>query len=156
MDEENLEHPKLTALGGSQADDWNNALIDQTLNSLWLTKDEEERLKQFSAVAWGLKGIAPKGEIEAMIAGQLIASHNAAMECYRRAMGPEQSFEGREDDFDYAGKLSRTHAALLEALDRIDGKGHQTVTVEHVHVHPGAQAVVGVVAPAVRPGGGNS
>ena len=33
-----------------------------------------------------LKGIGPKDEIEGMIAAQLIAADNAAMECYRRAM----------------------------------------------------------------------
>ena len=32
------------------------------------------------------------------MAAQLIASHTAAMECYRRAMIGEQSFEGRRED----------------------------------------------------------
>jgi hypothetical protein len=32
-----------------------------------------------------------------MIAAQLIAAHYAAMECYRRAMVSEQTFEGRQD-----------------------------------------------------------
>jgi hypothetical protein len=44
-----------------------------------------------------------------------------------------------------ANKLSRTYATLLEALNRHRGKGQQKVTVEHVHVHSGGQAVVGVV-----------
>jgi hypothetical protein len=39
----------------------------------------------------------------------------------------------------------RTYAMLLEALNRDRGKGQQKVTVEHVHVHEGGQAVVGVV-----------
>jgi hypothetical protein len=34
---------------------------------------------------------------------------------------------------------------LLEALNRHRGKGQQKVTVEHVHVHAGGQAVVGSV-----------
>jgi predicted Kef-type K+ transport protein len=33
-----------------------------------------------------------------------------------------------------ANKLSRTYAALLDALNRHRGKGQQKVTVEHVHV----------------------
>jgi hypothetical protein len=44
-----------------------------------------------------------------------------------------------------ANKLSRTCTMLLEALNRHRGKGHQKVTVEHVHVHAGGQAVVGMV-----------
>jgi hypothetical protein len=34
---------------------------------------------------------------------------------------------------------------ILEALNRHRGKGQQRVTVEHVHVHQGAQAIVGNV-----------
>jgi hypothetical protein len=34
---------------------------------------------------------------------------------------------------------------LLEALDRYRGTGQQKVTVEHVHVHSGGQAIVGAV-----------
>jgi hypothetical protein len=34
---------------------------------------------------------------------------------------------------------------LLEALNRHRGKGQQKVTVEHVHVHSGGQAVIGMV-----------
>jgi thiol-disulfide isomerase/thioredoxin len=45
----------------------------------------------------------------------------------------------------HASKLSRTFAMLLEALNRHRGKGQQKMTVEHVHVHSGGQAVVGMV-----------
>ena len=41
-------------------------------------------------------------------------------------------------------------AAQVEALQRYRGKGQQKVTVEHVHVHAGGQAIVG----AITPGGG--
>ena len=80
-----------------------------------------------------------------MIGAQLLAAHNAAMECYRRAMIGEQTFEGRRENLNQANKLSRTWAAMLEALNRHRGKGQQKVTVEHVHVHSGGQAVVGTV-----------
>ena len=42
-------------------------------------------------------------------------------------------------------QLSRTYAALLDALNRHRGKGQQKVTVGHVHVHEGGQAIVGNV-----------
>ena len=63
------------------------------------------------------------------MAAQLLATHNAAMECYRRAMIAEQNSRGPARD-----------------------KGQQKVTVEHVHVHAGGQAVVGMVE---TPGGGD-
>jgi hypothetical protein len=36
-------------------------------------------------------------ELGGMMAAQLIAAHNTAMECYRRAMIDEQTFEGRRE-----------------------------------------------------------
>jgi hypothetical protein len=67
-----------------------------------------------------------------MIAAQLIATHNATMECYRRAMIAEQTLEGRRENLNQANKLARTYATLIEALNRHRGKGQQKVTVEHV------------------------
>ena len=56
-----------------------------------------------------------------------------------------QTFEGRRENLSQANKLSRTSALLLDALNRHRGKGQQKVTVEHVHVNAGGQAIVGVV-----------
>jgi hypothetical protein len=142
---------RLKNIGGSQSDHWNNILANQAVQALWIkNSDEEERDRQLRAIVAALVGIGPRDELEGMIATQLIAAHNAAMECYRRAMIGEQTFEGRRENLAQANKLSRTHAVLLEALNRHRGKGQQKVTVEHVHVHAGGQAVVGMVK---TPGG---
>jgi hypothetical protein len=146
---------RLKSIGGSQSDHWNNTLANQTVQALWLKNSrQEERDKQLSATVAALIGIAPKDELEGMMAAQLVAAHNAAMECYRRAMIGEQTFEGRRESLSQANKLGRTFAVLLEALNRHRGKGQQKVTVEHVHVHSGGQAVVGVVE--ARGGGGGA
>jgi hypothetical protein len=91
-----------------------------------------------------------------MIAAQLIATHNATMECYRRAMIAEQTLEARRENLNQANKLARTYATLIEALNRHRGKGQQKVTVEHVHVHAGGQAVVGMVEARGGGDGGRS
>src|SRR3954454_12998491 len=136
----------LKHLGGSRSDDWNNILANQAINTLWLKhSDEETRDQQYDATLLALIGIGPRDELEGMIAAQLLAAHNAAMECYRRAMLGEQTFEARRENLSQANRLSRTYAMLLETLNRHRGKGQQKVTVEHVHVHSGGQAVVGVV-----------
>ncbi|MFG1288427.1 hypothetical protein [Xanthobacter versatilis] len=148
---------RLKNIGGSQSDQWNSTLANQAVQALWLKNSSaEEREKQLSATVDALIGIAPKDELEGMMAAQLVAAHNAAMECYRRAMIGEQSFEGRRENLTQANKLSRTYAALVEALNRHRGKGQQKVTVEHVHVHAGGQAVVGMVAAPSQPGGGDA
>jgi len=144
---------KLKNIGGSRSDVWNTIIADQTVQALWLKQSgPETRNKQLDATFTALNGIGPKDELEGMMAAQLIAAHNAAMECYRRAMIGEQTLEGRQENLAQASKISRTFATLLEALNRHRGKGQQKVTVEHVHVHAGAQAVVGVVEKA---GGGD-
>jgi hypothetical protein len=148
-----LEAGRLKMIGGSASDDWNNILANQTIQTLWVKLSDEETIdQQLAATTAALIGIAPREELEAMIAAQLLAAHNAAMECYRRAMLSEQTFEGRRENLNQASRLSRTYTTLLEALNRHRGKGQQKVTVEHVHVHAGGQAVVGLVE---TPGGGD-
>jgi hypothetical protein len=144
---------KLKIIGGSNSDDFNNIIANQTVQTLWFFEgsEPEEIRRQRHATVDALIGIKPGDELEGMIAAQLVACHNASMECHRRAMIREQTFEGRRENLNQANKLSRTYAALLESLNRHRGKGAQKVTVEHVHVHEGGQAIVGNVE---SPGGG--
>jgi hypothetical protein len=71
----------LKHIGGSQSDDWNNRIANDTVRALWLKhSDDKTRDLQIDAALNGLIGIAPKDELEGMMAAQLIASHSAAME----------------------------------------------------------------------------
>jgi hypothetical protein len=143
---------RIKAIGGSQNDTFNNVLANQVIKCLWLThSDPAERDKLYTAALTALIAIAPKDETEGMMAAQMVATHAAAMECFRRAMISEQSLEGRRENLNFANKLVRSHAVLVEALNKHRGKGAQKVTVEHVHVHSGGQAIVGTVE---RSGGG--
>ncbi|MDG4649465.1 hypothetical protein P6F26_13555 [Roseibacterium sp. SDUM158017] len=132
--------------GGSPIEAWNHVLIDQAINSLWIGNSPADKQdSQVQAAMTALLGVRPRDELEGMMAAQLFAAHSAAMECYRRAMIPGLPIESRRSELNQATKLSRTHAALVGALDKRRGKGQQKVTVEHVHVHAGGQAVVGVI-----------
>src|SRR3954451_4630144 len=139
--------PEFKPLGGSDFDDFNRTLANQTLATLWTANsDEEQRNRQYLAATAALIGAKPQDELEGMLVSQMIACHSASMEAFRRAMHSEQSFEVRQAQLGAAGKLSRTYAALLEALDRHRGKGQpQVVRVERVTVEAGGQAIVGAV-----------
>jgi hypothetical protein len=50
-------------------------------------------------------------------------------------------------------KLLRLKLDLLQALDRLQRGNKQTVEVRHVHIHPGAQGVVGIVNASKTPEG---
>jgi hypothetical protein len=44
--------------------------------------------------------------------------------------------------------LSLARETIIEAMEKLKGKtGQQKVTVEHVHVYQGGQAIVGAVSP---------
>lgn len=128
-------------------------LIEQVRDTLWLSSTlSPDRRAEFIQCAFAaLRGIKPTDEIEGMLATQMVATHNAAIECLRRAMIDGQSFEGRDQNLKHASKLLGIYARQMEALNKHRGKGQQKVIVEHVHVEAGGQAVVGHVATAQNP-----
>ncbi|WP_247971256.1 hypothetical protein [Bradyrhizobium sp. 195] len=135
----------MRAIGGSKSDGWNEIVASQATNTVWKTGNEILDNERANGVLTGLICMKPRDEFEGMLIAQMVAAQNAAMECYKRAMVPGQIFQWHQESLNQANKLSRTFATLLEALNRHRGKGQQKVTVEHVHVHAGGQAVVGVV-----------
>jgi hypothetical protein len=141
--------PNLKHLGGAKSDKWNLLLCNQVLNAAWWPRNntEQEKANQHTAIFGFLAGVNPKDALEGMMAAQLFASHAAAMECYRRAMLPDQPAEGRQTNLAQAAKLTRANAAQIEALAKHRVKGQQKVIVEHVHVYKGGQAIVGQVTP---------
>ena len=50
-------------------------------------------------------------------------------------------------------RLTRTFTTQIDALAKLRRGGEQKVTVEHVHVYPGAQAIVGNVTHSPGAGG---
>jgi hypothetical protein len=98
-----------------------------------------------NGVLAAVHGIRANDEIEAMLAVQMVATHFAATRALRRLKGSD-TLPQRDSNGNLAVKLLRTFAAQTEALQRYRGKGQQKVTVEHVHVHTGGQAIVGSVS----------
>jgi hypothetical protein len=99
-----------------------------------------------------VKGIEPKDELEAMLAAQMAAVHMASMTFARRLAHVDNL--PQQDSAERAfNKLARTFTTQMEALKRYRTGGQQKVTVEHVTVQAGGQAIVGNVSHA--PGGGS-
>ena len=95
----------LKDIGGSQFDGWNRLILDQVMQALWFKKCDPEALEEKIAATYaGLLEIKATDVLEGMMSAQLAAAHNAAMECYRRAMLPEQTFEGRQESLSQANK----------------------------------------------------
>lgn len=139
----------LTTATGSVDGDFCHRLLNQVANSS--TMGGLETPAHVNAIAAAMTGLAPQSELEGMLAAQMVACHNAAMECLRRACVKDQTFEGRKMNMTYADRFMRTFAVQVEALGKHRKGGQQKVVVEHVHVYPGGQAIVG----NVNQGGGN-
>jgi hypothetical protein len=90
--------------------------------------------------------MAPKNATESMLAVQMIAVHDAALLFLNRAALNDQTFEGTDANVLRATKLMRVFNEQLEMMRRLKGTtSQQKVTVEHVHVYEGGQAIVGAV-----------
>lgn len=100
------------------------------------------------AVNWAfaaIHGIAPRDETEAMLAAMMVVTHDAAMRAANRLAG-ETSLRSGNHQLNIATKMMRAHAALVTTLKAHRTGGTQRVTVEHVTVNDGGQAIVGTVA----------
>lgn len=93
----------------------------------------------------GVAALAPRDGMEVMLCSQLVALHSHGMDFMRRAMLPDQTVDGVDANVSRASKTLRTFATMAECLRTYRGGGHQKVTVEHVTVQAGGQAIVGAV-----------
>jgi hypothetical protein len=89
--------------------------------------------------------LAPRDGLEVMLCSQLVALHSQGMEFMRRGMLPDQTSDGVDRNVNRATRLLRTFATLTECLRTHRGGEQQKVTVEHVTVQAGGQAIVGTV-----------
>lgn len=121
--------------------------LNEIAELLWLPEslENDERNARIIRALEMYESLKPVGGAEGMLAAQMVGTHSAALECLRRAAIPEQTYAGRDMALKHAQKLMALYTQQLAALDKHRGKGQQKVTVEHVNVHAGGQAVVGNV-----------
>ncbi len=87
-----------------------------------------------------IEGADPRNEVQAALAVQMALTHAAAQTVLLRAARVDQipQFDSASNS---AVKLLRTFAIQAEVLAKLQRGGEHVVKV--VHVHPGAQAIVG-------------
>jgi len=107
----------------------------------------------FNAALAVIDGVRPKDEIEAMLAAHMAVTNIALLELVARTRGAiaGHRYEGGGiKRLDVLGNLTtkfmRTYTMQVEALAKKRRKGGKRVTVKHVHVHAGGQAVVGNIS----------
>ena len=95
-------------------------------------------------------GVKPRDQLEAMLAAQMGVIHTAIM-TFRQRLSHVGTLAQQDSTERALNKLARTFAMQVEALKRYRTGGEQKVTVQHVSVGDGGQAIVGNVTQAARP-----
>ena len=102
---------KLSDYSGSQSPAFTNSLLNSIISTTWFpTGATHDAKSQQAEITLGImRGFKPKDEIEGMIAAQAIAMHHGSMECFRRAILPDQPSET-------AARLRRDGANLARGM----------------------------------------
>jgi hypothetical protein len=144
-----LDHPDalygqallMRALGTGEVDFFADLLAQLANASADGTQVNDQRLNFMVSV---IKGIEPKDQLETMLAAQMAAVHSLTMTFARRLANVDTI--PQQDSAECAfNRLARTFAAQVEALKRYRSNGEQKMTVEHVTVNQGGNAIVGNV-----------
>jgi hypothetical protein len=107
----------------------------------WTRPPTDQEINAALAV---VDGIRPENEVEALLAAQMVMTHVLTMQAMSRAHWAEE-VEKQQIASNVAIRFGRLFTLQVEALAKLRRKGEQMVRVEHVHVHPGGQAIVGPV-----------
>ena len=142
-DEAGQQYNLLDAFGTS-SHDFLGVTVSQLIESLRDRQGSPNELTVNAALAI-VDGIGPDNEVEALLATQMAATHALAMLLVGRTRRVDQLQQAAVNG-GLAIKLLRTFTLQAETLAKLKRGGGQTVRVEHVHVHPGGQAIVGNVA----------
>jgi hypothetical protein len=129
---------------GTNSSAFAETMVAQSIRVL-ASKPEDIPDGGINAALASIHGIAPQDELEAMLAVQMTATHTITMKMLEQLSLRSNSIELQNSASNQANKLMRTFILQMEALNRYRGKGQQKMTVEHVHVHEGGQAIVGNV-----------
>jgi hypothetical protein len=144
-----LDHPN-NAIGrvllmealGTTDQDFSNEFLKQLLDATSLGGEVDEERANFMLSV--IKGIKPRDQVEAMLAAQMAAVHATTMRFFPK-LDKAEYIQERDSAERTLNKLMRTFVTQMEALKRYRTGGQQTVTVQHVNVGEGGQAIVGNV-----------
>jgi hypothetical protein len=99
---------------------------------------------ELDAVIAIVSGQRPKNELEAMIVSQMAITHALIMRSFGN-LNRSDNIQQQDSNALTIARLTKAFASQVDALAKLRRGGEQRVVVEHVHIHSGAQAIVGAV-----------
>jgi hypothetical protein len=129
---------RLMAALGTTDRDLYRGIVEQLGDAASYGRDEQALDFMLSVV----KSIKPRDQVETMLAVQMAEVHMATLTS-ARLLARATAMVQQEHAERALNKLARTFAAQTEALRRYRSCGEPNVTVRHVSVSDGGQAIVG-------------
>ena len=122
-------------------------ILNATLNAAGQTLSAEEMEVKAKQIFSAMEELRPQDGFEGMLISQMLTVYDKAMECFSLSTleSNKRSVDIRDLLIKQGAKLMRLFNQQVETLDKHRNKGRQKMTVEHVHVHQGGQAVIGSV-----------
>ena len=133
---------QLAEVFGDTSDAFGSVLLRNCFAAKGLT---EKNIDTNGEVIEIVAALAPRDALEALLATQMAATHMAVMR-HSTKMADAGHLASLETHERILTKLSRTFTSQMEALRKHRNGGKQTVTVQHVNVEGGGQAIVGSVS----------
>ena len=132
------------AFGNTLSDEFVEVLLGKLMTALRPGPFDHLEEAPLNAAIALVASINPQTELDALVAVQIVATGFAGLKFLRQSQHHmDEIYIGVYGN--YANKLLRLQLDLMQALDRRQRGNKQTVEVRHVHIHSGAQGVVGFV-----------
>src|SRR6516162_11808242 len=127
--------------------DFVNGIVRQLADASGHDQEIDERGLNFMLSV--IKGVEPRDQLETMLAAQMAVIHVVSMS-FARHFALIETLPQQDSAERAFNKLTRTFAMQMEALKRYRSGAEQKVTLQHVSVAEGGQAIVGHVTHAPR------
>jgi hypothetical protein len=153
LDLENHRQGLREAFGNTLSDEFVEVMLGKLVEALRPGPFDHLEEQTLNAALATIYSMRPGSELEALLAIQIVATAFAGLRLLRQS---QQHMTPAFIDVygNYAMKLLRLQAELISVFDRYRRGNKQTVEVRHVHIHSGAQGMVGIINAEVPEGDG--
>jgi hypothetical protein len=132
------------AFGNTLSDEFAEFMLGKLITALRPGPFDHLDEATLSAAIALVASVNPQTELQALMAVQIAATGFAGLKFLRQSQhNMDETYVGVYGG--YATKLLGLQLDMIHALDRHRRGNKQTVEVRHVHIHSGAQGVVGIV-----------
>ena len=130
----------------------NNIIARYALTTIDAKQNDIDYQKVKTQAVENVQALDPKDNLQIMLASQMHSIHalQQHMMLYANAA---KDVAVTEKCVNIVTKLSNVFIQQVNLMKKLKGEGEKKIVIEHVHVHSGAQAVVGSCIPLPGSGG---